>query len=289
MRMNPSPLRYPGGKYKLYQYISRVIELNSLSLYAEPFCGGAAVAISLLLNGKVSDVYINDFDYSIYCFWNAIVNHTDDFIKKVEEINVNIDEWRNQKYINENYQKFNDLEVGLSTFFLNRTNRSGIISGAGPIGGAKQLGEYRIDCRFNKKNLINQIKKIGEYRQFIHITNLEACDFIEKYLRGRSDIFTFFDPPYYKRGPKLYSNFYHHEDHLKLSQNILTNLMRSKWIITYDNDDNIKEFYKDIDVIEYNLKYSLQRKYTASELMFFSRDLLRPCLEEGFINMVKGV
>ena len=70
--MNPSPLRYPGGKYKLYKYVSELVKENKCTTYIEPFCGGAAIALELLSEGIVKDVIINDYDYTIFCFWNSI-------------------------------------------------------------------------------------------------------------------------------------------------------------------------------------------------------------------------
>jgi hypothetical protein len=39
-------------------------------------------------------------------------------------------------------EEHDDLEVGFATFFLNRTNRSGILNG-GIIGGRDQVGRGR--------------------------------------------------------------------------------------------------------------------------------------------------
>ena len=52
---NLSPLRYPGGKSKLADFIGLTIQnLNMPNCtYIEPFAGGSGVALSLLLNGIV--------------------------------------------------------------------------------------------------------------------------------------------------------------------------------------------------------------------------------------------
>ena len=41
------------------------------------------------------------------------------------------------------------LGLGFSTFFLNRTNHSGILNG-GMIGGKAQTGDWKLDARFNR-------------------------------------------------------------------------------------------------------------------------------------------
>ena len=155
--MNPSPLRYPGGKYKMYEYVAQLIQKNNCNTYIEPFCGGAAVALELLFNGVVKKIIINDYDYTIYCFWDSVLHRTDEFIKMVLQVEVSMEEWYKQKAIREDLDSYNSLEIGFSTFFLNRTNRSGIIDKAGPIGGFTQQGDYPIDCRFNKERLVTLV------------------------------------------------------------------------------------------------------------------------------------
>ena len=211
--MNPSPLRYPGGKFKLYRYIEALVKTNGCTTYIEPFCGGTAISLELLFNNVVNRVIINDFDYTIFCFWSSVLNQTDEFIEMIRETNISIQEWERQKEIRNNSEQYSLLEIGFSTFFLNRTNRSGIIDKAGPIGGKKQNGCYHIDCRFNKDRLIDQVKKIANYREKIQLYNMEALDFIDSVILKTRNSFTFFDPPYYGKGPELYTNFYIHGDH----------------------------------------------------------------------------
>lgn len=284
--MNPSPLRYPGGKYKLYKYVEALVKENKCTTYIEPFCGGTAIALELLVNNVVKKVIINDVDYTIFCFWDSVLNHTEEFILLIKNTNVTIQEWEIQKNIRNNLSDYNSLEIGFSTFFLNRTNRSGIIDKAGPIGGKKQTGNYKIDCRFNKEKLIKQIEKIASYKRNIQLYNMEANDFLNQIILRTRNSFVFFDPPYYSKGPGLYTNFYNHEDHENLAKNIIDKLKRRKWIVTYDNVEEIKDMYNRIDSIEFELKYSLEVKRTASEVMFFSKKLKRPKKEEDLINII---
>ena len=265
--MNPSPLRYPGGKYKLYKYVSELVKENKCTTYIEPFCGGAAIALELLFEGIVKDVIINDYDYTIFCFWNSILHETEEFVQLILDTH-------------------SSLEIGFSTFFLNRTNRSGIIDKAGPIGGLSQQGDYPIDCRFNKVRLISQIQKIAEYKDHIMIYNMEALDFIEDIILKKRKSFVFFDPPYYGKGPGLYTNFYSHGDHANLANTILQRLKHRKWIVTYDNVNAIKAMYTKVPSIEFKLQYTLQRKRSSSEVMFFSKNLQRPTNEGSLINIL---
>lgn len=286
--MNPSPLRYPGGKYKMYSYVAQLIKDNDCSTYIEPFCGGAAVALELLFNGVVKKIIINDYDYTIYCFWDSVLNRTSEFIELILQSEVSMEEWHKQKAIRGNLDKYNSLDIGFSTFFLNRTNRSGIIDKAGPIGGFSQQGNYHIDCRFNKERLVEQIQKIGSMKKFIKIYNLEALDFIDDVILKKRKAFVFFDPPYYGMGPGLYTNFYSHGDHANLAQAVLKKLKGRKWIVTYDNVNAIKNMYSKVDSVEFELKYSLQKKRAGSEVMFFAKQTQRPKEEKNYIKIIRG-
>ncbi len=284
--MNPSPLRYPGGKYKLYKYVEALVSENGCTTYIEPFCGGTAIALELLLNGIVKRIIINDFDYTIYCFWNSVLNHTDNFINLIRTTNITIEEWNRQKHIRNNLDEYNELEIGFSTFFLNRTNHSGIIDKAGPIGGMEQQGNYNMDCRFNRDRLAEQIVRIASHRDRIDVYNMEAMSFIDQVILNTRNSFTFFDPPYYSKGPGLYTNFYVHGDHVNLAKHILDKMKRRKWIVTYDNVNEIKSMYSSVEKIEFELKYTLQEKKSASEVMFFSKCIQRPENENSLIKIL---
>lgn len=271
-----SPLRYPGGKTKLYKYTKRLIKNNNLvgCTYAEPFAGGCGLAIQLLHTNLVSKIILNDIDKSIYAFWDTALNSNEALIKKIETTNITIEEWHKQKEIQNNKATESLFDLGFSTLFLNRTNFSGIIK-AGPIGGYKQNGSYKIDCRFNKKTTIKKLKLIYKYRDNIQFFNEDAIDFFNTLNELNQDnLFIFLDPPYFEKGPGLYTNFYTEGDHIELANHV-TNLNHN-WIVTYDNVDKIKEIYEEYDLNynEYDLRYSAQKKYKGTEIMFYSNDLI---------------
>lgn len=177
-----SPLRYPGGKSQLYKFVKKMIDENigEDGIYIEPFAGGAGVAIQLLIQKDVKMIAINDLDKSIHSLWYSILNYPNEFINLIKETTVNIEEWQRQKEIyKEECDNPFSLKGGFATFFLNRTNVSGIISG-GPIGGAKQTGKYKLDCRFNKQSLIKKITDISSLKDSIILTNMDAEFFIDE-------------------------------------------------------------------------------------------------------------
>ncbi|MDU5011033.1 MAG: DNA adenine methylase [Clostridium botulinum] len=269
-----SPLRYPGGKSKFSRYVKKLIHKKKLnkSTYIEPFCGGAGVALDLLINGHVSDIIINDYDRAIYAFWYSVINYSNELCNIIENTQVTIDEWHKQKLIQLNKGSEDLLKLGFSTLFLNRTNRSGIIK-AGVIGGLEQAGNYKLDCRFNKQQIIDKIRLIATYADKIQIYNLDTGKLIDDIIINlKKKSFIFFDPPYYKKGASLYTNFYKHEDHLALA-NKIKNIKYHSWIVTYDNVKEIRDMYKDKRMETYHLNYYAQKKYKGNEVIFYSNTL----------------
>lgn len=266
-----SPLRYPGGKTSLTPLFDKIIKKNNLydGIYIEPYAGGAGAALSLLLLGKVESIIINDLDPAIYSFWKSSIYESERFIKKLQSIEVNIDEWKRQKAIYKN-EKSSEFDLGFATFFLNRTNRSGIIEG-GPIGGYEQKGQWKIDARFNKKDLANRIKKISCYRDRITVANEDGLELLKKIKKFKKK-FIYLDPPYYEKGSSLYLNSYNEKDHKKLA-NFLNNNSNVNWLLTYDNVDYIKNLYLDRKMQNFSINYSANVKRKDSELMIFSDSL----------------
>ncbi len=155
-----SPLRYPGGKTKIAPFIKELFYENNLvgMDYVEPYAGGAGAALTLLFEEYVSTITINDYDRSIYAFWHSIINNTEEFCEKISKTPIDVETWLVQKEIQKNKTNETLFSLGFSTFFLNRTNISGVIKG-GVIGGKKQTGKYKIDARFNKSDLISKIHR----------------------------------------------------------------------------------------------------------------------------------
>lgn len=279
MNRNISPLRYPGGKAKVYNIIVSLFEKNNVDnpVYIEPFAGGAGLALMLLKNKKVEKLVLNDIDKGIYSFWCCVLNYTEKFCEIIKNIEISIKERERQKEIyrqKENTDLSEEkkiLKLGMATFYLNRVNRSGILK-AGVIGGKTQSGNYKMDCRFNKEKLIKRIRTISELKDKIEFYNLDVLEFQKNVIsRIKEKKFVFFDPPYYKKGPELYTNFYRHENHLELYENIRK--INENWIVTYDNCEEIKEIYQDYKFSEFDINYSLHSKMKAKEVMIFSKNI----------------
>lgn len=269
-----SPLRYPGGKGRLAPYFKQILKDNQLcdGVYVEPYAGGAAVALSLLLDCYASKVIINDIDRSIFAFWDSVLNETEEFCELIEKTPVSISVWKEQAAIQRNKEKYSLIELGFSTFFLNRTNRSGILS-AGAIGGVNQSGDWKIDARYNKNELIDRIQLISRHRKKIDLYNLDAIELLESIeykLPNKSIIYL--DPPYYVKGSSLYLNYYSDEDHKQIFKE-LQKMEKIHWILTYDYVEEIKNLYANYRKTDYKLHYTARTSVIGRELMIFSNRL----------------
>ena len=274
--MHYSPLRYPGGKRKLANFIKLVFRANDLldGEYAEVYAGGSGVALALLYGEYVERVHINDLDRGIYAFWHAAVNDTEALCRTIRDVPLNMDEWERQRSV-----LFADdpdlLDLGLATFYLNRTNRSGIIVG-GVIGGKAQAGKWKLDARFNKSDLIQRIEKIGRYRSRIRLYNLDAALFLEQAVpKLPQKSLIYLDPPYYVKGTQmLYANYYGQDEHADIAKRV-ADLDRA-WIVSYDNVSEIRALYTRFRYFAYEISYTAQEKHEGKEITFFSDGLKVP-------------
>lgn len=271
-----SPLRYPGGKAKLYKFFTELLRHNNHlnSEYSEPYAGGAGLALRLLSAGYVQKIFLNDIDPAIYAFWKSALERTDDFCRLVRETPVTVDEWRRQRETYTRCDTHNPLELGFSAYFLNRTSRSGIIEGSGPIGGYSQAGPWKIDVRLVKDRQVENLEALSRFASQIFVSNLDAMDFIKKRVRAESG-FMYLDPPYYVKGNKLYKNFYEHDDHKAISE-LLNEFRDATWIVSYDDVPQIREIYEGFDPITYSLQYSAGQKASGKEVVFLSDTLEMP-------------
>ncbi len=277
---NYSPLRYPGGKSRLSEFVKLIIENIGFKdcTYIEPFAGGAGVALSLLLDSCVDRVVINDYDKAIYSFWRAVKQDSEELIGWIRDTPVTIDEWYKQKDIYVRSKSYS-MDLAFATLFLNRTNRSGILT-AGPIGGYAQAGEWKLDVRFDKKKLMEKIRKIADKKEQIKVYNKDIFSLLTRYIPQYGDnVFLYFDPPYFNKGQKLYKNFFTSEDHKKIKSVIVKNIT-VPWVVTYDEVNEIRELYADYEIKKFDLTYSAANKGTASELMIFSCDDFCPSEEQ---------
>lgn len=286
-----SPFRYPGGKDKLASFLAIFLNHNNLnnSVFIEPFCGGAGASLSLLLSGYVREIHINDKNFALFCFWDQLVNNTDNLLDKIYETVPTINEWHKQKEIYcssiIDRNKYSKLEFGYSVFFLNRTNRSGVLS-AGPIGGQDQSGAYKIDCRYTVKTLIKKIESIAAVKDNIHVYNDDCITFMERFNNEKNyeSSFIYLDPPYVKEGRNIYSKdfCFINDEHINLKNYIVSH--KKRWLISYDDHPLIHDLYSKHGARGVEFSYVMNQAKVGRELMIADSRLRMP--ESLFSNEI---
>lgn len=273
-QLYPSPLRYPGGKGKVANFFKLLFLENDLlgSEYVEPYAGGASVALSLLFEEYASHIHINDLDRGVYAFWKVMLEHPDDLCRRIAAARLGVREWDRQRQVQSACDS-DELELAFSTFYLNRTNRSGIIGG-GIIGGRAQRGKWKIDARWRPKDSIARIEKIARFSSRITVTGLDSADYVETVLPTIEAPFLYLDPPYYGKGKGLYPSFYEHADHEQIAA--LVSDLRVPWVVSYDAEPKIEALYAELPKVRYGLRYTARESAEGSEVMFFSSDLHIP-------------
>jgi len=262
-------------------------ENNITGHYCEPYAGGAGVAIELLLNEEVENIHLNDSDYRVYAFWQSVLTKTDEFCSLIENTPLTVEEWRRRKELIRKCDRRTLLELGFSFFYLNRCNRSGIID-AGVIGGLEQTGNYKIDARYKKEELIEKIKAIGEYRDQISVTNFDAEQYITDYIPNLpKDSLVYLDPPYYEQGSGLYLNAYAKSDHAHLSK-VIQRDIKKLWMLSYDGVPDIVNLYNKRRHFLYKYPYFAGKVYSGTEVFIFS-DYLNLPYTSGIEYIAKGL
>ena len=274
-----TPLRYPGGKACLAPALALLLEANGLQrpVIAEPYAGGAGASLELLFGEYVRSIFINDLDYRIFSFWWAVLKRTDQFVHQIEQVPLSVREWKRQRDVYRAPHSHKRFNVGFATFYLNRTNRSGILFNGGPIGGVKQTGKWGLDARFTRSTLVNRIQRIGVYRERISISNLDALVFIQKLEANfvRDELFLYLDPPYYEKGAGLYLSTYEHADHVAIGR-ALQSHKRQRWALTYDDVPAIRNIYSRCQLLPFRLRYTANRARQGRELLILPKKMVRP-------------
>jgi DNA adenine methylase len=272
-----SPLRYPGGKTRLVNFLFKAIEKkfsdNEKITLVEPYAGGAGASLKLLFSGKVDEIIINDLDKAIFSFWKITVSDSDFLINKIKKARIDVGEWRKQKEIYNNPSSTTN-ELAFATLFLNRTNRSGILDG-GPIGGLDQTGFWGIKARFTKKTIIERLEKIKEFKDKIKVRNLDGIKLLKQLEKNKkkNNYFIFLDPPYYQKGKSLYLNHYIDKDHKRLLK--LLEKSSLKWIMTYDDVSYIQNLYAKFRKSKFIINHSAFEARQGKEVLIFSNNVAK--------------
>lgn len=242
-----NPLRYPGAKRSLANYIDNLIQANNLQgcRFYEPYAGSAAVGLELLQRRIIDTLVLCEKDVLIYAMWSCVFNQTNALCARIRNTPITIETWVEMEPYREatGVEEYPLLDLGFAGLFFNRTNFSGILK-ANPIGGINQSSQYTIDCRFNKEKIISIIQRLGAYRDHVEVHLGDALEFMHQQQHHflQAHCFAYFDPPYYDKGSKIYRHYYRNQDHINLC-NYVSQVHYLDWIISYDDAPFICALY----------------------------------------------
>lgn len=269
-----SPLRYPGGKAALAGFFTDIISTLNITdaCYIEPYAGGAGAGVALLHENVVQHLIINDIDPAVHAFWKAVTENNSEFVKLVSITPLTIAEWHRQRAVYRAQDENDPLSLGFAFFYLNRTNRSGILN-AGVIGGQRQEGKYKIDARFNRSTLIERLTTIGSLASRITVSDSDGRTVIQQHANDER-AFMYIDPPYVQAGSKLYLNAFDGRDHKALST-IVKAVSKAHWLVTYDTSPLVERLYQDQFQCRLELTYAARHPGKAEELLIASSSVAK--------------
>jgi DNA adenine methylase len=272
-----TPLRYPGGKQRIWPFLDEILSKNNLigGHYAEPYAGGAGMAIELLLRNRVSRIHLNDSCIAVHAFWHSILNETERFCRKISRASLTIAEWKRQREVFNSRHTADRFDLGFAMFYLNRCNRSGIVTG-GVIGGLDQTGNWKMDARFPRNQLITRIEAIAAKRSAIKIRKWDAERFLLEYVpRLPVRTLVYCDPPYFHKAERLYPNHYKASDHTQIAK-VIQSKVKRPWIVSYDLCEDVLSHYSKRRLFSYMLQYNAARAYKGAEIFIFSDQIDLP-------------
>ena len=274
-----SPLRYPGGKARLGPLLADLLREQHHPVprvFVEPFAGGAGAGLYLLRQGVVDRLVLNDAHPGVAAFWRSIVTYPEEFCTLIRETSASLENWYWARDVLQNASlSTDDLTLGFATFFLNRTNRSGILMNAYPIGGLDQAGKYKIGDRYNQDALVERVRAIAAMSARITVTQEDGTDLLARAgdLGSADEVFALVDPPYVGMGHRLYELAFTQEDHERLDAVLKSAPYR--WVLTYDDAPLVRGLYPPDWCEEFGMSYSAARAYRGQEIMVFSENTIR--------------
>lgn len=253
-----SPLRYPGGKSKLIDYLYTKLQPNKLDTFVEVFAGGASFGLALLEAGIIDHLVLNDIDKNLINFWNEVLHNPEPLLYKIQTLTPTHMDYEEAKSLLSSNAPVSPTELAWAYLLVNRLSYSGIQK-AGCLGGKHGSTEALLE-RYNPKKLIKQITHLATMKDHITLLNLDYTEVIETYY-WREDVCLFIDPPYFLQGKALYNHYFTEHDHRALSELIQSLTLEfpgcADMLITYDNDPFIQNLYWFLPQTTINRKYSI--------------------------------
>jgi len=246
--MIKSPLRYPGGKSKAIDSISKLIpEFNE---FREPFVGGGSVFIYLKQKYPSKHFWINDIYENLYHFWNECKENPNRLIESILEFREKSSDGKAlHKFLLSNIENFDSLNKAAAFFVFNRITFS----------GTTESGGFS-DAAFHKRFTPSSIERVKSLSKILSGTKVTNYDYEEVISAPGKDVFLFLDPPYFSATKSaLYGkngNLHKIFDHVRFAD-VMKNT-KHKWLITYDDSDYIKNLFSFANIKTWDLTYGMR-------------------------------
>lgn len=256
-----SPLRYPGGKSKLIDYLAAQFKEKQMDTFVEAFAGGASVGLALLDGGRISHLVLNDTDPGVYAFWKIVCERPEVLLEKLDHQPPTRGDLSSAKGMLAAPSAWSTEALAWSMLLANRLSFSGIVK-AGPLGGAHGTDKDLL-VRWNPAELKKRIEKVHGMADRITVSNIDAMELIEAsaYWDQKSTIFI--DPPYVRVGKSLYMKYFTDDDHRELAwmlQTLYMGIPGADIVITYDDCELIRELYPYAEQRKIGRLYSCNHK-----------------------------
>jgi DNA adenine methylase len=246
-----SPLRYPGGKQRIVKQLGDKLPTH-FDEYREPFLGGGSVFFYMQnIKPDVKHWWINDKFEPVHNFWNQIAHFPENVLSIIKAFRTDHPDGKDlHGTLRRLYKEFHDEEDTAAAFYiLNRCSFSGLTFS----GGYSQAA-------FDTRLTDNGIKKLSLYSPILKtakITNLDYNALLQAPAKN-GDVFVFMDPPYDIKASTLYGNkgnTHKDFDHSKFADDCKN--CAYKWMITYNDNQNIRDLFSWANIQEIPVLYSM--------------------------------
>ena len=255
-----TPLRYPGGKSKAIKTLTPWFP-QIISEYREPFIGGGSIAIQITKLYPDIPVWINDLYVPLYNFWVQLRDRGEELSERVrEEKQRTLDAGEKDKVTEKAKELFNkykeeidtydDFEKAVAFFIMNKCSYSGLTENS-------TFSQTASNSNFS----LVGADKLAEFSELIKhwkITNVDYSEVMRAH--GTPQTFVFLDPPYdikdflYGKNREMHKSF----DHDRFADDVSHCI--HKFMITYNVNDRLLELYKNYNLKEWELRYSMAHR-----------------------------
>jgi DNA adenine methylase len=272
---NKSPIRYPGGKTRACKILEKVIiehfDIETIDTIISPFFGGGSFEFHMQNKYKIK-LIVNDKFTPLYNFWNQIKINKNILCEELREIT---------EISKDDFMKYRSSIMSLNNNILEQAKQYFIINRCS-FNGSTLSGGFSFEAS-KKRYTPSSINKIEELNfTNIDIYNKDFYDFINNNDNNNNDNnnndnnnnekrIIFLDPPYYlEKKSKLYGN--NGDMHEDFNHQLLYELIiiKKNWIMTYNNNDYIRNLYKDYKIIDVNWTYCMNKDKKSSEIIIIS-------------------